>query len=85
MQFLVRPFQQNKILILSTMLFVTCFYYICFTQPKCFFKEDGSVRQFGIGYKKKTILPIWLAAIILAILSYFIITFYYSFHKLSFR
>lgn len=82
---LLRPFQQNKTLLLSTLLFMTVFYYICHIQPKCFFKDDGSVRQFGIGYKKKTILPIWLAAIVLAIVSYFIVLFYYSYHKLSFR
>jgi hypothetical protein len=29
-----------------------------------------SFRRFGIGYKNKTVVPIWLFAIILAILIY---------------
>ena len=29
------------------------------------------LREFGIGYKNKTVVPIWLATIILAFMSYF--------------
>ena len=40
------------------------------------FKNDGSIRQFGIGYKEKTVLPIWLIAIVVAILCYVFVMYY---------
>jgi hypothetical protein len=43
--------------------------------PSFIYNEDGSLREFGIGYSSKTILPIWLVAIVLGILSY--VTVYY--------
>ena len=34
------------------------------------YEEDGSFRQFGVGYKHKTVIPIWFISIILSILTY---------------
>mgnify|MGYP006932091323 CR=1 FL=1 len=34
------------------------------------FEPDGSIREFGIGRKKKTIIPLWLIVFIIAFLSY---------------
>lgn len=45
-------------------------------KPSFLYNTDGSIREFGIGYKNKTILPIWLLSIILGILCYVIILFY---------
>jgi hypothetical protein len=38
--------------------------------PSFLYNEDGSLREFGVGYSSKTVLPIWLIAILLGILSY---------------
>jgi hypothetical protein len=46
-----------------------------YMNPSFLYNEDGSLREFGVGYSSKTILPIWLIAIILGILSY--VTMYY--------
>ena len=46
------------------------------------FKKDGSIRQFGIGYKEKTVLPIWLMAIVIAILSYVFVMYYLAMPRL---
>ena len=46
--------------------------------PHFLYNEDGSLRQFGIGYKKKTVIPNWLVALVLAIFSYFIVIFVYD-------
>ena len=48
------------------------------------FDKQGVPREFGIGYKKKTVLPIWLVVIILAIISYFIILYYLNYRKIMF-
>jgi len=52
-------------------VFLILFVALYFTKPKCFFQSDGSMRPFGIGYKNKTILPIWLFSILLGIFCYF--------------
>ena len=39
------------------------------------FNKDGSIRKFGIGYKRKTVIPIWLLSIIFAILAYYLVLY----------
>lgn len=51
-------------------------------KPSFLYNKDGSIREFGIGYKNKTILPIWLLSLILGILSYLIVMFYLASPKL---
>ena len=54
----------------TIILFIFTLYGIHTLSPSFIYKKNGEIRQFGIGYKNKTILPIWLIAIILAILMY---------------
>jgi hypothetical protein len=51
-------------------------------KPAFLYNKDGSVREFGIGYRNKTILPIWLLSLILGIISYLIVMFYLASPKL---
>jgi len=44
-------------------------------KPSCLYNKDGSIREFGIGYKNKTILPIWLLSLVLGILSYLVVMY----------
>ena len=39
--------------------------------PSYFYTKDNNLKQFGTG-KDKTIMPLWLAILLLAILSYYI-------------
>ena len=39
------------------------------------FYDDGTIREFGIGYKNKTVFPVWLVAMILGILSYLFVLY----------
>jgi hypothetical protein len=50
---------------------------IQYANPSFLYNEDGSLREFGVGYSSKTILPIWIVAIIIAILSYLAV-FYFT-------
>jgi hypothetical protein len=52
------------------------FGFIIMMKPTFLYNKDGSIREFGIGYKNKTILPIWLMSLILGIISYLIVMFY---------
>ena len=38
-------------------------------------KGQDMLRPFGVGYKNTTILPLWLASILLAIFSYFVVLY----------
>ena len=64
-----RSIRQNKVFS-AIVLFLFLFAAIQFAQPAFLYNPDGSVRTFGVGFKKKTILPIWLLAILLGILCY---------------
>lgn len=77
-----RKFIKENITLVSVILFVIIYGFIQFIKPLCFYKKDGSLREFGIGYKNKTILPIWLLSLILGILSYLIVVYYISYPKL---
>ena len=59
----------------AILLYIVVFMLFQYLNPSFLYNEDGSLREFGVGYSSKTILPIWLIAIILGILSY--VTVYY--------
>jgi hypothetical protein len=54
----------------SIVLFLVLFSVIHVTKPALIYNNAGGFRPFGLGYKQKTVVPMWLAAIILAILCY---------------
>ena len=60
----------------SIILFIIIFGFIQIMKPSCFYNKDGSIREFGIGYKNKTILPIWLLSLVLGILCYLAVMYY---------
>ncbi len=51
-------------------------------KPVCFYNRDGSIREFGVGYRNKTILPIWLLSLILGILCYLAVLYFVSYPKM---
>jgi hypothetical protein len=69
-------FIRNNPVLVSIFLFMTIFALIVMWKPGFLFKNDGSIREFGVGYRNKTILPIWLLAVILGILSYLFVLYY---------
>jgi uncharacterized membrane protein YozB (DUF420 family) len=66
--------------LVSVLLFLVIFITIQIGKPSFLYRDDGSIREFGVGYRNKTILPIWLLAIILGILSYLFVLYYLSRH-----
>ena len=69
---------------MAIILFIGLYIAIIYGFPQLVFEEDGSIRQFGIGFRKKTIFPIWLFSIVLGILSYVAIQYHYMRPKLMF-
>lgn len=65
----------NKLNI-SIVLFVSLFSIIHIAKPSLLYTKEGGFRQFGVGYKQKTVVPIWIVAIMLAILCYVGVSWY---------
>jgi hypothetical protein len=61
----------------AIVLYIIVFMLVQYANPSFLYNEDGSLREFGVGYSSKTVLPIWLVAIVLGILSY-VFVFYVS-------
>ena len=58
-------------------IFMFFFILIQMVKPNLLYdKTNGALRQFGIGSKKKTIIPLWLVSIVLAILSYSFVLYF---------
>ena len=62
-------------LLSSIIIFLFFFTIITILKPPFIFNRDGSMKDFGLGYTDKTVIPIWLLVIILAIVSYLAIAY----------
>ncbi len=79
---MLRTFIRNNITLSAITLFIIIFAAIQSIKPNFLYKQDGSIRAFGVGTKDKTFMPVWLFSIILGILSYLFVTYYVAFPKL---
>lgn len=64
----------------SILLFILMFSLLHYMKPSIIYNKKGGFREFGVGYKSKTVLPIWGFAIILAIISYLLVSYYILFY-----
>ena len=46
---------RENITVAAVVLFIIIFGTIQMMKPTCFYNKDGSIREFGVGYKNKTI------------------------------
>ena len=65
----------------AILIFLVSFLCLNYFQPAFIYNKDGSLREFGLGQKRKTILPIWLLSIVLGILSYLLVLYYITIPK----
>lgn len=73
---------RENITLVAVILFIIVFGTIQMIKPACFYNRDGSIREFGVGYRNKTILPIWLLSLLLGILCYLVVLYYVSSPKI---
>jgi hypothetical protein len=57
----------------AILLFLISFSIFHLVKPSFAYSPNGAYRPFGVGYKHKTVIPIWVVAIMFAIISYLII------------
>jgi uncharacterized membrane protein YidH (DUF202 family) len=73
--------RENKTLV-SIFLFLIIFGLISLVKPAFLYNKDGSLREFGLGYKNKTILPLWLFSLVLGILCYLLVIYYVNYARI---
>jgi len=64
----------------AIVLFLILFAFFHWIKPKFAYGPDGEFRPFGLGYRNKTVLPVWTVAIVLAILSYLAVMYYVAYY-----
>ena len=58
------------------LVFIISYGIVVYLQPEMVFNSKSDcLRQFGVGYKNTTIVPLWLISILFAIISYFIVLY----------
>ena len=70
---------RDTLSIVSIFIFIILFGIINAFKPSLIYNKDLSFRRFGIGYKNKTVVPIWLLAIMLAILVYVAVIYMFDY------
>ena len=79
---MLRQFIRNNVTLVSILIFMTLFTIVQLYKPLFLYNQDGSIRTFGIGYKNKTIMPIWLFSIILGIFCYLFVMYYLAYPRI---
>jgi len=69
---------RNKLNV-SLLIFLVLFFMIHYLKPSIVYDDNGEFRPFGVGYRHKTVIPIWLVAIITAIFSYLFVLSYLAY------
>jgi len=79
---MLRTFARNNIPLMAIILFTIIFGVVQLFKPDFLYNRDGSIRVFGVGYKNRTIMPVWLFSIILGILCYLSVLYYLTYPRL---
>jgi len=77
-------FIQQQRLTTSILLYLCIMGLLIYSKPSFLFNNDNSIKQFGIGYQSKTVLPLSIMSIITAILSYLIVLYYLNYAKMKY-
>jgi uncharacterized BrkB/YihY/UPF0761 family membrane protein len=79
-----RNFIRRNITSVAIIIFVVVYALIVLSKTSLIFNKDGSLREFGVGYSTRSVLPAWLVAILIAIISYFTVLYYISMPRIDF-
>lgn len=74
-------FIRNNINSFAILLFLVSFSLLNFVQPGFLYNNNGTLREFGLGQRRKTVLPIWLLSLLLGILSYLAVLYFVTIPK----
>jgi len=78
-----RNFIRRNIVAFAILVFVLAYIVVITYQPSFLYKEDGTLRSFGIGYRQKTVVPMWFVVIGMAIFSYVVVHYYLLYPRIN--
>jgi hypothetical protein len=78
--YLNKKMVKNNKVVISIILFLILFSIVHYIKPGFLYTKEGGFRNFGVGYRNKTVIPIWLVSIILGILCYLAVSYYLLFY-----
>ena len=55
---------------ISIVAFAVFLLLVHWIKPNMVYAPDGSLRQFGIGYRQKTVVPLWFVVLLSAAVIY---------------
>jgi hypothetical protein len=76
---MIKHIIKGHVVTISILIYIILYILIMYIKPSFLFQKNGSLRNFGIGYRNKTIIPVWFLAIFIATLSYFSVMYYVSY------
>ena len=79
-----RGFVRRHMASFAIVIFLVLYFVIIAYKPNFLYNSDGSLREFGVGQSRKTVVPAWLLSILVAILSYFMVMYYLTAPKLNY-
>jgi len=79
-----RNFARRNITSIAIVIFAITYGLIILSKTSLIYNKDGTLKQFGIGYSTRSILPAWVVVIVLAILSYLCVLYYVSVPTMQF-
>ena len=77
-----RRFMKQHIISFAIALYILVYVVLNRLKPNFLYTNSGVLRSFGLNYKNKTILPIWLVSIFIAILSYISLLYYITYPRI---
>lgn len=77
-----RSYMKKNIISFAIVLYVIIYVIVNKLQPSFLYTNSGIIRSFGLNYKNKTILPVWLVSIFIAILSYISLLYYITYPRI---
>jgi len=75
----MKGFVRYHKLSISIIIFLILFSIVHMMKPTMLYNDDGSFRQFGVGYRHKTVIPIWGVSMVIAIFSYLFVMYYLAY------
>ena len=52
---------RENLISVSIVLFIVFYMGFIYWKPGFLYNKDGSLRAFGVGYSRKTVVPAWVA------------------------
>jgi hypothetical protein len=81
---LSRAYIRRHVTSIAIIIFIIAYALVVVMKPSFMYNNDGSLRQFGVGYSNRTVIPAWLISIVIAISSYFAVLYYLASPRLDY-